>query len=339
MSKLIELVSEQTSPLFRVMSVFNFDLPRKNFQNNIICSHIGQGYFISVAHNLRVDHGIPPSIPDDVFQNNFLGCFNGAERADIESKFNLDAGRNKWIYSNSNSKEEKQILKNKLNQCSYNTTFLESYNNGIAKPFIVIQFRNNQFYNSAPLTAQLTPNNYMYERNLNRHTFILELEIHHASWKDDICIYKLVDQDPAIIAAIPSLEIDTSLYDGTEDAKIYCLQSSPTSSMGKLLNEARIEGISDHYSMQNIFKPPYIHEGMRYLMMGYFRFGSSGAPYVNYNPEEQTASVFGIQSEACPVQLSVGGKRDGNFQYTKAIVSPLNNIMDIINQINEPVVA
>jgi hypothetical protein len=335
MSKLIELVSEQTSPLFRIMSVFNYDLPQKTFQNNIICSHIGNGYFLSVAHNLRVDHGIPASIPNDVFQEKFLQCFDGDERTDIENKFNYDAGRDKWIYKNTNSKKDAISLKNKLNTCSYTTTFLESYNNEIAKPYVVIQFRNDQFYNSVPLTEQLRSKNYMYEKKLNRHTYILELEIYHTSWEDDICVYKLVDRDPAIINALPSLSVDTTLYDGTENSKIYCLQSSPTSSMGKLLNEARIEGVSDHYSMQNKFKPTYIHEGMRYLMMGYFRFGSSGAPYITYNQETKAASIFGIQSEACPVQLSIRSKRDGNFQYTKAIVSPLNNITDILNQLNE----
>lgn len=338
MSKLVDLVSEQTSPLFRIMSVFNYDLPRKSFQNNIICSHIGQGYFISVAHNLKVDHGIPLSIPSEVFQNNYLSCFDEKDEQEIKGNFNFDAARDKWIYKNKNTKEEQLVLKNKLNQCSYNTTFFESYKNGIAKPFIVIQFRNKQFYKSAPLTKKLRPNNYMFERNLNRHTYILELEIYHSSWENDICIYRLANQDPEIINAIPSLSIDTKLYDGTEEAKMYCLQSSPTSPMGKLLNEARIEGISDHYSLQGIFKPPYIHEGMRYLMMGYFRFGSSGAPYINYNHESQTASILGIQSEACPVQLSVTGKRDGNFQYTKAIVSPLNNIADILAQINPAIV-
>ena len=35
-----------------------------------------------------------------------------------------------------------------------------------------------------------------------------------------------------------------------------------------------------------------------------------------------------IQSEACPIQLSIDNKREGNFQYVNAIATPLNNIKE-----------
>ena len=64
---------------------------------------------------------------------------------------------------------------------------------------------------------------------------------------------------------------------------------------------------------------------MRYLIKGYFRFGSSGAPYIRRN-EQGRFVVNAIQSEASPIQLSIGNAREGNFQYVNAIASPLSGI-------------
>ena len=35
-----------------------------------------------------------------------------------------------------------------------------------------------------------------------------------------------------------------------------------------------------------------------------------------------------IQSEACPIQLSINNNRDGNFQYINALASPFGIIKD-----------
>jgi len=330
MSKLIKLIEEKTSPLFRVMTAFNYDLDTKTYKNNIICSHIGNGYFISVAHNLRKEHGIPPSIPNVTFMTKYINCLTSKEQANMKSKFKFDSARKRWIYKNVNDAKEVAKIRKKLNQCSLNTTYLESYKNGVAKPFLLLQFRDQDFFNSDTATKSLASKNYTYKENVKRHTYFLELELYHASWSNDICIYKLEDKHKDIIPLIPSLSIDTTLYDGTENLKIYSLQSSPISTMGRLLNEAKIEGISDHFSQQKHFKPSYILEGMRYLMIGYFRFGSSGAPYILHNQENDTFSAFAIQSEACPLQLSINSKQTGNFQYTKALASPLSNIKSIL---------
>ena len=73
-------------------------------------------------------------------------------------------------------------------------------------------------------------------------------------------------------------------------------------------------------------------DGLRYLIRGYFRFGSSGAPYVYYNADEGQFKVNAIQSEASPIQLSINNSRDGNFQYVNAIASPLKNIKEEIEK-------
>ena len=45
-----------------------------------------------------------------------------------------------------------------------------------------------------------------------------------------------------------------------------------------------------------------------------------------YDKENKQFKVNAIQSEACPIQLSINNNRDGNFQYVNALASPLNII-------------
>lgn len=65
-------------------------------------------------------------------------------------------------------------------------------------------------------------------------------------------------------------------------------------------------------------------EGLRYLIKGYFRFGSSGAPYIFYDQKSGSFKANAVQSEACPLQLSINNNREGNFQFVNALASPLN---------------
>lgn len=61
----LDLVDEQKSPLFRIMSVFNNNEPqRRKFENNICAFHIGNGFVMSVAHNLRMKTQIFQSMPE-----------------------------------------------------------------------------------------------------------------------------------------------------------------------------------------------------------------------------------------------------------------------------------
>ena len=91
-----------------------------------------------------------------------------------------------------------------------------------------------------------------------------------------------------------------------------------------MMNESRVEGILDHHAVEgDRIGGTIFREGLRYLLKGYFRFGSSGAPYFVYDEETESFKVNAIQSEASPIQLSIGGNRNGNFQYINAIASPL----------------
>ena len=154
------------------------------------------------------------------------------------------------------------------------------------------------------------------------------MELTEAFYSDDIALYRIVNTPKEIIEAMPSVSIDYTILND-DHQQYYCLQSSPTSEVGKLLNKAQIEGFTEHFAIfPERIGGNYLLEGLRYLIKGYFRFGSSGAPYLVYDEAQNKFKVNAIQSEACPIQLSIDNKRDGNFQYVNAIATPLNNIKE-----------
>ncbi|WP_333879395.1 hypothetical protein, partial [Flavobacterium sp.] len=143
-----------------------------------------------------------------------------------------------------------------------------------------------------------------------------------------IALYKIVNTPEEILNVIPSVKINFDILPDNQD-NYYCLQSSPTSEVGKLLNKAQIDGFTEHFAIfPEHIGGNYTLEGLRYLIKGYFRFGSSGAPYLVYHSELNEFKVNAIQSEACPIQLSINNQRDGNFQYVNAIATPLQNIQE-----------
>jgi hypothetical protein len=333
MSKLIKLVKDQTSPLFRIKSVFNYDhRPTMKMVNNILCSHIGNGYFISVAHNLKSNYQIPIGIPAAIFEHNFLDSFNDSDKIIISNSYHLHQGSKKYILKGLRSKHEQTALTAKVQSSKFDTTYIYGYTNGLINPYLIVQFENNQFYNDSALTKLIDPINYFNEKNINKHSYIIELELRSIFYEHDIAIYKAINTDPKVIHAIPKLDIDFTTYDGTENFKFYCLQSSPSSEMGRLLNTASIEGISQHWGIQSNVNPPTIMEGLRYIMKGYFRFGSSGAPYLVLKESTGDLKLNAVQSEACPQQLLINKSRDGNAQYINGIATPIGNLE---NQIKE----
>ncbi len=136
-------------------------------------------------------------------------------------------------------------------------------------------------------------------------------------------MYQIVNTDQAIIDALPYIDVEFGLLDS--NIPLYCLQSAPGGALGRLLNNATIEGFLDHHGIfQDRIGGHYVMEGLRYLIRGYFRFGSSGAPYVYQ--DGGTFKVVGVQSEASPIQLSISNNREGNFQYVNAIATPMQNV-------------
>ena len=78
----------------------------------------------------------------------------------------------------------------------------------ICKPYLVIQFKNNLFYNNSELNAHFNATTCFAEPGINRHTFLIEVELVEAFYNEDIALYKMVNTPQAIIDVMPSLEID-----------------------------------------------------------------------------------------------------------------------------------
>jgi len=331
-NKKFDLIDEQKSPLFRIMSIYNNDDPaRRKFENNICAFHIGNGYILSVAHNLRIEAQLFRSIPEDIFQNQIIQHLDEGQSQLFNQCYILDSQTNKR-YRNLSDPNLFQQLINILNRINFDTRFINFYENNICKPFLIIQFRESQFYNDAAITSQINSNKKFYEHSLNRHTFIIELELVEAFYNADIALYKIINTDARVIEKIPNVEIDFEIYDES-DKPYFCLQSAPVDNLGRLLNKAQIEGLLDHWNnFRDRFDGDYIMDGQRYLIKGYFRFGSSGAPYLIYDDITNSFKVNAIQSEASPIQLSINNNRKGNFQYINAIASPLGIVKDKITE-------
>jgi hypothetical protein len=325
----MQLIEEQTSPLFRIMSVYDdSDVVKRKFDANIIAFHVGKGLILSVGHYMPLKLPLLWSIPEQYFQSKILPSFSHGDRNFIIQHFLLDNNSQKR-YLNAPNDRITQILIKKFKDNQIDTQIQSLYAQGICKPFIIIQFKNDKFFNSPAATAKINPDHVFYEKHLNRYTFILELDIVHVFLKHDIAIYRVCNRDSDVVNAIPGVIPDFSNYeDGITD--LYCLQNSPSNTnLGRLLNRAKIEGVLDHWADMN----GYINEGFRYLIQGYFRFGSSGAPYVRYDNDKKIFSAIAIQSEACPIQLTIKNDREGNFQYINAIASPISHITKELKQL------
>jgi len=327
-AKKIELVSEQTSPLFRIMWATNYNEPaRRSFENNICAFHIGKGFILSVAHNLRTEATLFKTIDEAAFQADIIQKIAPNLRQLFSKGFVLDNLTNKRYINIPKENDAKKVIE-ELKRINYDTRWITLNIKHYCKPHLIVQFKNNKFYNDPILTGHFNANNYFHEPALNRHTYLLELELVEAFYNEDISLYRIVNTHQDIINRIPSIDVDFSILEDNQ-VNYYCLQSSPGGSLGRLLNKAQIEGYIDQHSIfGDRFAGNYIFEGLRYLIKGYFRFGSSGAPYIYYDSESDKYKVNAIQSEACPIQLSINNNREGNFQYVNAIASPLCIIED-----------
>lgn len=331
-NKKLELINEQTSPLFRIMTVDNVDDPlRRRFSNNISAFHIGKGFVLSVAHNIRSEAQFVQWFDDAVFNAEILPFLNDDQIALFQKYYPLDHLTQKRYLTVSGPGETNAVTE-VFRSINYDTRWGTLMQKKFCKPFLVVQFQNNQFYNNKTLSEHFLPTRYFQEPALNKYTYLVELELVEAFYAEDIALYRVVNTHPEIVNAIPNLHVNYDLLD-TNDHELFCLQSSPAGFLGRLLNQAHIEGFLDqHQTFMDRIGGNYIFEGMRYLIKGYFRFGSSGAPYIFYNPETKNFHVNAIQSEACPIQLLINNSQNGNFQYINALASPLAIIKEKLEQ-------
>lgn len=331
-NKILELINEQTSPLFRTMFVYDdSNTLRRKFNNNISAFHIGSGLILSVAHNLRLESKKVDSINESDYQSNIFSHCNQTEQQLLNRCYNYD-NQTKKRYLNINNNNDTKLLINLFQRIKYDTRWITLFSQGICKPFLIVQFKNNEFYNDKSLTRLINPSHKFKEPYLNANTFILELLLVKAFYQEDIALYKIINTDPKVVSIIPSTSLNYELCNKGDI--VNCLQSSPSgTNRGYLFNESRIEGLMEQHSIyQDNFGGNYFFEGLRYLLKGYFRFGSSGAPYFIYNNENNSFEVNALQSEASPIQLSINNNHEGNFQYVNAIATPLNIVRDKLIQ-------
>ncbi len=320
----LELTNEQTSPLFRIMWIYNATEPtRRQFENNICAFHIGNGYILSVAHNIKAEAQLLKSFTETVYRENILPHLTAEQVLLFSRCYFHDQVSNTRHLHTANPADFQNVV-TAFRQINFDTRWLSLTEKNICKPHLIVQFKDPLFYQDTELSKQFDANSNFAEPSLSRHTFLIEVELVEGFYSDDIALYKIINTSDEIINKIPSIEIDFSLL-SDQQQNYYCLQSSPGGFLGRLINKAQIEGYLDHHgTFGDRFGGNYTFEGLRYLIKGYFRFGSSGAPYVFYDENSGTFKANAIQSEACPLQLSINNSREGNFQFVNALASPLN---------------
>jgi hypothetical protein len=333
MHKKLSLIDEQGSPLQRIMWVYNIeDAHRRTFENNICTFHIGNGYFLSVAHNLRLQSGFFRSIDTELYRTEIFPKLDGSQNRLMEQYYHTDEYTQKKHLATT----DPGILHNIsgiLKQKRFDTRWVTLAEKNICKPYLVFQFRNGNFYNDPDVTAMFDDVHKLYDGDARKHTFLVPVKLVEAFYGEDIALYRIVDTPKEVIDKIPAVQLNFDLLE-EDDKKLYCLQSSPSGPTGRLVNEAHIEGMLDHFGIfQDEIGGNYLFEGYRYLIKGYFRFGSSGAPYLLYDNDAARYVVNAIQSEASGIQLSIKNDREGNFQYINAIASPLYIIKDRLQQL------
>lgn len=330
LQKQLALTNEQTSPLFRIMWIYNAHEPnRRQFENNICAFHIGNGYILTVAHNIKAEAPLLKSFSEVVYRENILPFLN-AEQVLLFSRCYFHDQTTQTRYLHTANPADFQNVINVFRQNNFDTRWIKLTERNICKPYLIVQFRDPLFYNDEGLNKYFNDNFRFAEPSLSRHTFLIETELVEAFYSEDIALYKIINTSDEIINRIPSIEIDFSLLSDHEE-KFYCLQSSPGSFLGRLINKAQIEGYLDHHgTFGDRFGGNYTFEGLRYLIKGYFRFGSSGAPYICFDQNSGTFKANAVQSEACPIQLSINNNREGNFQFVNALASPLHIVEEKI---------
>jgi hypothetical protein len=325
-------INDLTSPLFRIMAIHNDNEPtRRQYDANICVFHIGNGYLLSVAHALKGELTIFRSMAEARFQADIIPHLNPAELLQFNQWYLLDNLTNKRYLNMVNQNEFPQLV-DILKRINYDTRIATLYQNQICKPYLIIQQRAAQFYNNAAAHGQFNPAFVALDPNSQRQTYLIETELVEAFVSDDVALYRIINTPQAIIDLIPKFEIDDEVYD-VSNKDFFCLQGAPSDlTPGRMINEAKIEGLVDQWNMQpDKIGGNYVFHGLRYLIKGYFRFGSSGAPYIKFDNQTNTFKANAVQSEACPIQLTINKKREDNFQWINAIATPLANVIERIN--------
>lgn len=323
----LALIHDLTSPMFRIMAIQNDLEPQwRQFDNNICAFHVGGGYILSVGHNLRLEAGIFKSVSEELFQSEIVPRLNQQEIQHFNQILvpGPVAGKRYLKISNEN---DIPAFSAALKRIGFDTRWVALYKKQISKPYLLIQQRDPVFYNTLSADGLFNPLLKFIDPSSGRHSYLLETRLVDAWYEDDVSLYQIVNAPDEVVAAIPSIDIDEEIYD-VSDGDFFCLQAAPSDlNPGRMINEANIEGLIDQYTpFKDVYGGNYKLQGLRYLIKGYFRFGSSGSPYLKFDAISKTFRANAIQSEACPIQLEIKGSKNGNHQFVNAIATPLTNV-------------
>ena len=125
--QLLGLIGEQTSPLFRIMTVHNAESPGKRwFENNISAFHLGNGIIASVSHNLRTEAGIIRAIPETQYQDNILDLCTKEEANLLDQHYELDHSTS-FRHLKTRIREEIQPIIDLFKKINCDTRYITQY--------------------------------------------------------------------------------------------------------------------------------------------------------------------------------------------------------------------
>src|SRR4051812_45287684 len=95
-TKKLSMIKEISSPLFRIVGIYNeTENNKRESDNNISAFHIGNGYILSVAHSLCLEAGYFKSISETLFQDEVIPHLSPAEVRLFEKWYTFDPKLNK----------------------------------------------------------------------------------------------------------------------------------------------------------------------------------------------------------------------------------------------------
>lgn len=328
----LAVIHDQTSPMFRIMAIQNELEPQwRQYDNNICAFHIGKGFILTVGHNLRIEAKMFKSVAEEIYQSEIIPHLNPLERQQLE-KILVPGPLPGKRYLKVHDQNEVDAFMAALRRINFDTRWVAFYGKRIAKPYLLIQQRDPGFYNNQAALSLFNPLLKFIDSSSRRYSYLIETQLVEGWYEEDVALYRIVNTPQSIIDSIPAFDIDPEVYDGSE-RDYFCVQPAPSDlNPGRMINEANIEGLIDQYTpFKDRFGGNFNLQGLRYLIKGYFRFGSSGAPYIKFDTAAQKFRVNAIQSEACPIQLEIKSSKAGNFQFINAIATPLASVIDRIS--------
>ena len=331
----LQLIHENTSPLHRIMTVYDADQTVKKFNSNICAFHIGNGLILSVSHNLRAIEKIPTTLSENYFQTQLLAKIAPEDKPIFEQIYPKNTHTNRRNLATTDQATLDNAIA-KLDHAKVDRRYSTLYKHQCCQPYLITSFREKAFCGDTNLDPLIDQNHYFFEQISNRHTYILQLELLEELINEDVAIYKIINTNPKIIKKLPAIDIDFELHD-TSTPNYFCLQTAPYDNLGRIINEANIEGLLDNFCKDHdTLGNQYIMDGMRYLIKGFFRFGSSGSPYLTLDSKTKKFKANAIQSQASFIQMPTQNNTNGNRQYLNGIATPLSNIEETLqNHINQ----